>query len=278
MSKLREKMLREMQLKNYSERTIETYLSSISSLSKHFNQSPDELTREQVRDYLLYLINDRGLSTSIINQTISAYKVLAVDVLGRDWDKIKINRPKLPTKLPVVLSKREVKKLLASTKNLKHKAAFTLAYSSGLRLNEVCKLKIKDIDAERKQIRVINGKGKKDRIVILSDKALETIRLYWRLYRPQEYLFEGQKTSEPLTDGTLQKVFRKTLIRSGIKKDACFHSLRHSFATHLLEQGVNLRIIQHLLGHKSIKTTTVYTHLVNFKLENIKSPLDDESK
>ncbi len=275
MSKLREKMQQEMQLRNYSNRTIVTYLSCISQLTKHLNIAPANLSSEQVKSYLLYLINERKLSKTTINQAISALKFLNEVVLKRDWIQMDLPRPKLPKDLPVVLSKEEIKRLLDVTINLKHRAAFTLAYSSGLRLGEVCHMRPQDIDSSRRQIRVFNGKGQKTRYTILSPSALSLLRECWNRYRPKTFLFEGHEKGKPLANGTLQKAFKRNLVKSGIKKNACFHSLRHSFATHLLEQGVNLRIIQQLLGHRSIKTTTVYTHLVNFSPDQITSPFEN---
>jgi site-specific recombinase XerD len=275
MNTKKELMLREMQLKNFSKRTITVYLSCLDSLSAYFNDSPEHLSTEQVKDYLLYL-KDKGLSVTTLNQTISAYKVFVVLVMKEKWEEIKISRPKREKKLPSVLSKQEVFLLLSETKNLKHRAAFALAYSAGLRLSEVCQLKVKDIDSSRNQIKITNGKGAKMRYGVLSEKALHLAREYWQVYKPKNYLFEGQTKGCHITGGTLQKTFKKKVIELGIKKDVCFHSLRHSFATHLLEQGVNLRIIQHLLGHSSIKTTMIYTHIVNFSLDKLKSPLDVE--
>ena len=275
MKELRKKMLQEMQLRNYSGRTIETYLSCIGQLARYYNRRPEEINRQEIKDYLLYLINDKHLSKSTINQMISAIKVLHVDVLGHKWEMVQIQRPKLPKDLPMVLSKSEVNKILDVTINLKHRAAIMTAYSGGLRLGEVCMLKPKDIDVARSQIRIDHGKGQKTRYTILSSKLLVTLREYWMRYRPGTYLFEGQIKGKPITNGALRKAFDKSCLKAGIKKEVCFHTLRHSFATHLLEQGVNLRIIQHLLGHSSIKTTTIYTHLVNFKTGDITSPLDN---
>lgn len=275
MTELRKRMLQEMQLRNYSKRSIETYLSCIGQLARYYDRCPDQISRQEIKDYLLYLINDRQLSKSTINQNISAIKVLQVDVLGNKWETVHIQRPKLPKDLPLVLSKEEVEKILAVTLNLKHRAAIMTAYSGGLRLGEVCMLKPADIDVARKQIRVAFGKGQKTRYTLLSPKLLTTLREYWVRYRPQTYLFEGQKKGQPISHGALRKAFDNSCRKAGIKKNVCFHTLRHSFATHLLEQGTNLRIIQHLLGHQSIKTTTVYTHLVNFNIEKITSPLDN---
>jgi len=275
MSKLKERMLQEMQLRNYSKRTIENYISCLSLLSRHFNLPPSELTDEQLRQYLLFLINERKVSKSQVNQTISALKLFHEKVLHKEWKSMLLPRPKMPKDLPVVLSKEEVKKLLEVTINLKHRTAFSLAYSSGMRLGEICQVKPRDIDSDRKQIRIFNGKGSKTRYTILSPLLLPLLREYWSRYKPQTYLFEGIKKGVPISDGTLQKAFSLNLAKTGIKKKACFHTLRHSFATHLLEQGVNLRIIQDLLGHRSLKTTAIYTHLVNFSPDQITSPFEN---
>jgi len=275
MTELRKMMLQEMQLRNYSKRSIENYLSCIGQLAKYYNRSPEKVSRQEIKDYLLYLINDRQVSKSTVNQVISAIKILQVDVLGNEWETVQVKRPRLAKDLPVVLSKKEVEKILAVTVNLKHRAAIMAAYSGGLRLGEVCMLKPTDIDVSRKQVRIALGKGQKTRYTLLSPTLLATLREYWLRYRPQVYLFEGQKKGRPISHGALRKAFDNSCSKAGIKKEVCFHTLRHSFATHLLEQGTNLRVIQHLLGHRSIKTTTLYTHLVNFSIEKITSPLDN---
>lgn len=268
-------MMQEMRLKNYSERSIITYISLIRQVSKSYNLSPDKLTTQQIKDYLdKRIINDK-ISVSTINQTISAFKVLFVYVLKRNWNDIEISRPRREFKLPVVLSEKEITTLLVKTINLKHAAIFAITYSSGLRLSEVCNLKIKDIDSQRMQVRVKNGKGKKDRYTILSKKALEILREYFKKYRPVDYLFYGYDKKLAIRRGTVQRAFKTNIKKAGIIKDAHFHTLRHTFATHLLEQNVNLKVIQKLLGHGSIRTTMTYTHLVNFNISTMKSPLDN---
>jgi site-specific recombinase XerD len=177
-------------------------------------------------------------------------------------------------KLPVVFSKEEILRIIERTKNLKHRSIIVLTYSSGLRLGEVRQVKLSDIDSSRMQIRVSHGKGNKSRYTILSKQVLELLREYWRYYRPKSYLFEGRQKGEPISQRTIQDLFHQRMRAAGIRKPASFHTLRHSFATHLLEQGVNLRIIQTLLGHTSIKTTTIYTHLLNFDPASVASPFD----
>jgi len=264
-----------MRVRKYNNKSIKTYLSQLRQVSKFHNLSPAKITYQQIKDYLDFRIREDNISVSTINQTISAFKVLFVYVLKRQWDEIEISRPRREVKLPVVLSTEEVSKLLDSTKNLKHEAIFALAYSSGVRLMELCNLKIKDIDSKRMQIRVENGKGRKDRYTVLSKKALEILRKYFKKYRPVDYLFFGYDRKNAIRGGTVQKALKKNLKGAGIIKDAHFHTLRHTFATHLLEQNVNIKIIQELLGHRSIGTTMVYTHLVNFDLSKMKSPLDN---
>jgi integrase/recombinase XerD len=274
MKNLREQMLHYMQLKNYSRRTIVCYLSCISCMSRYYKRTPEAISTDDVKEYLYYLIQNKKTSVSIINQIISAYKVLITGVLEKEWFSIKLPRPRREKKLPVVFSKQEVSKIIEHTRNLKHRAIIAFAYSSGLRLDEVRQVRLTDIDSSRMQIRVSNGKGNKSRYTILSKQILEMLREYWSDYRPKVYLFEGLKKREPISISTLQKIFYQRMRAVGIKKQASFHTLRHSFATHLLEQGVNLRVIQALLGHTSIKTTTIYTHLQNFDPSSVASPFD----
>jgi len=267
-------MLQQMQLHNYSPRTIDCYISSIACLSRYFHCSPEQLSPEQIRAYLQHCILDQHLSVSTINQLISALKILLVDVLGKTWQKFNIPRPRGEKKLPVIFSRQEVITLLNTVTNLKHKAIISLAYASGLRLNEVRMLKPEDIDSQRMQIRVCNGKGNKMRMVLLSSTALDLLRQYYKRFRPEVWLFEGSIPQRPIHQRTIEHQFHTYVIKAGIKKNVCFHSLRHSFATHLLEQGTNLRIIQQLLGHHSLKTTSIYLHLSSFDMATVQSPLD----
>lgn len=267
-------MLQQMQLRNYSPQTISVYISSIVCLSRYYHRSPDQLSNEQIKDYLHDCIVNKHQSVSCINQTISALKILLVDVLGRKWESYQLPRPRREKKLPVIFSRQEVSTLLNAVTNLKHKAIISLAYASGLRLNEVRMLKPEDIDSQRMQIRVCNGKGNKMRMVLLSSTALNLLRLYYKKFRPETWLFEGLIPEHPIHQRTIEHQFHKYVIKAGIKKNVCFHSLRHSFATHLLEQGTNLRIIQQLLGHHSLKTTSVYLHLSSVDMATVLSPLD----
>jgi integrase/recombinase XerD len=265
-----------MQTRNYSPRSIGTYVHMLHSLEEYFNTSVDEISIDQVKDFLQYSIETREVSVSYINQVISAVKILQKDVLGREWESIRIKRPRRVKKLPVVLSKEEVKSMIEITRNLKHRVIFAVIYSAGLRISELINLLPSDIDSDRKQIRVL-GKGNKYRYTLLSENTLDLLRIYWRAYKPERYLFEGQKQGQPISRETIQVVFKHACKKTGINKQATVHSLRHSFATHLLESGVNLKIIQSLLGHSSLRTTSIYLHVTRFDPASIKSPFDEIS-
>jgi site-specific recombinase XerD len=264
-----------MRLRNYSPRSILTYSSLLAKAEDDLQIPLEAISIQQFKDNLHHRIITEKISVSTINQSISAFKILQVDILGREWSQFKIKRPRREKKLPVVLSLSEVERLITVTQNLKHRALLALAYSSGLRRQEAQQIKPNDIDSERMQVRIVQGKGKKDRYSILSQKALDLLRTYYRCHRPRTYLFEAQgKNGVHLSEETLSQIVKKNAIKAGIKKVVSFHTLRHCFATHLLEQGVNIRIIQEFMGHVSIKTTSVYLHLANTQPRSITSPLD----
>jgi len=267
-------MLREMRLRHYSPRTIQHYIVALVSISKYYNQSPADLTIDQLKNYLYYLIENKHASRSTVNQLISALKLLWEGVLGRTWEDLQIKRPRTSRELPVVFSKEEINRLLSVSRNLKHRTCLSLAYSAGLRISELSHLKPEDIDRSRMQIRVYHGKGPKTRYVPLARKILGLLDEYARFYHTGKYIFEGTKKEQPIATTTLGVVFRKALKKSGIQKKATFHTLRHSYATHLLEQGVNLKVIQQLLGHTSLKTTSIYFHVQDVRKLQIKSPFD----
>ena len=233
-------MLQEMQFRNYSERTISCYVHCIERLAVYYKCSPELISMEQVKSYLHYCVQEKKESSSTLNQIISAIRILYVDVLQQTWEPIHLKRPRNNKRLPVVMSTQEVGLLLDHVKNLKHKLILATAYSAGLRISEVQALQTIDIDSERMQIRVRNGKGKKDRFTLLSVKMLEQLREYYKVFRPKKYLFEGRIPGEPIHQRTIGVVFIQGLKRAGITKPVTFHSLRHSFATHLLEQGMPL--------------------------------------
>lgn len=269
-------MIREMQIRNYSEKTIRSYVASISKLTQFFNQPVEEISVDQFKDFLHHRITIDEVSVSMVNQSISAFKIIQQDVLQRDWESIKIKRPRRERKLPVVLSVGEVASMINACKNLKHRTMIMLAYSTGMRRNEIKLLQPGHIDSERMQVRVVHGKGKKDRFTILSPKALELLRFYYQLHKPSSFLFEpsGKKDTH-LSDGTLNLIVKRAANKAGIKKNVSFHTLRHSFATHMLEKGINIRIIQQFLGHTSIKTTSIYLHIARIDPSMVRSPLDD---
>jgi site-specific recombinase XerD len=270
-----ELLIHEMQLRNYSSRTIRSYSELMSKVEFFYSLPLDQISSQKFKDYLLRRITTEAISTSMINQYISAFKIMQVDVLKLDWEQIRIKRPRRVKRLPVVLSLGEVEKLISVTRNIKHKAIIMLAYSSGLRRQEIQLIKPSAIDSARMQVHVVQGKGKKDRYTILSPKALETLRLYYKYERPAYFLFEAQgKKGKSLSDNTLNCIVKQLAAKAGIKKQVSFHTLRHCFATHLLEKGVNLKLIQQFMGHVSIKTTSGYLHLVNVNPSSVVSPLD----
>lgn len=274
MGKLRDRMKMDMELKNLSPRTIKTYLSWMRQFTIHYGKSPDQLGDEEIRNYLHYLLKEKVASQASMNQAYSALKFFYVRTLQREWNGSKIPRSKVPKKLPVVLSQDEVQRIFSATKNLKHRAAFMTIYSGGLRVGEAAKLKVSDIDGERMTIRVRQGKGAKDRYTILGERALEVIREYWHAYHPKDWLFPGVKEGNYVSVSTIQRAFRDALDLTDIIKKASVHTLRHSFATHLLEQGTDLYFIQRLLGHTTSKTTSVYIHVARKNVAQIKSPID----
>jgi len=225
-----------------------------------------------VRDYLFHLVEEKEVSTSTLNTAINALKFYYGEVLKRRF-AYEIKRPKKDKKLPVVLSQEEVSRILSSVTNIKHRLILMLMYSAGLRVGEVVKLRVEDIDAGRGMIRIRGGKGRKDRYTILSEVALKTFKEYVEKYKPEKWLFPGQRKNKHISTGTVQAIFEKAGDKADIKKEVTVHSLRHSFATHLLS-GVDLRCIQEMLRHKHSKTTEIYTHVSTKNLSKIKSPLD----
>jgi len=274
MSELREKMKMDMELKGYSPNTIKNYINHVSRFAKFYNKSPQFLKEKEIREYLHYCITEKKLSEGTVNYINSSLKFFYTKTLNRYWNMDKIPRIKEPKKLPSVLSPQEVKSIFDATENLKHKAILMTVYSAGLRVSEVCNLKITDIDSKNMQILIREGKGKKDRYSLLSKANLEILREYWKRYHPIEYLFSGRYRTDAITPRSVQLVMEKSLKKTKITKKASIHTLRHSFATHLLDAGTDICYIQRLLGHTRITTTTIYLHLRRMDLLNIKSPLD----
>jgi len=274
MSELREKMKMDMELKGYSPKTIKNYIYQVSNFAKFYNKSPELLKEKEIRDYLHYCITERKLSEGTVNYINASLKFFYTKTLNRYWNMDKIPRIKEPRKLPAVLSPQEVKEIFDATENLKHKAILMTVYSAGLRISEVCNLKITDIDSKNMQILIREGKGKKDRYSLLSNANLEILREYWKRYHPKEYLFSGKGRTNAISPRSVQNMLGKSIKKTTITKNATVHTLRHSFATHLLDAGTDICYIQRLLGHTRITTTTIYLHLRRMDLLNIKSPLD----
>lgn len=273
--KVPEEFIKTLKLLGYSQKTLKTYSSMLRLYMQFYSsRQVDELTDEDIREYLLYLVDEKKVSQSYQNQAINAIKFYYEQVLGRPTQTYYLQRPKREKTLPTVMSEEEVSKLLRTIDNLKHKTALSLIYSAGLRIGELINLKICDIDSTRFQIRINQGKGRKDRISLLSPNILKLLREYFKEYRPKEWLFEGQ-TGGKYSAGSVQAVFREAKKKAGIQKRATVHTLRHSFATHLLEGGTDLRYIQELLGHESSRTTEIYTHITPKGFKNIKSPFDN---
>ncbi len=258
----------------YSENTIKNYVSLFEEFINHYpTEDIDQIDERKIIAFCQYLVIDRKVSASYQNQAINAIKFYYEKVLGGKRRLYALQRPDKEKQLPTVLSTEEVGRIFANLKNLKHRAVLMLIYSAGLRISEAINLKIKDIDSERMQIRIEQSKGKKDRYTLLSQKVLLLLRDYYRQYKPIEYLFEGQD-SPTYSTKSIQMVLKQACSQAGIKKHVTVHTLRHSFATHLLEAGTDLRYIQILLGHESSKTTEIYTHLTTKGFDQIKSPLD----
>lgn len=269
-----EEYLSKLRELRYSEKTLKVYRSSFEEFINYYREIElNDITEKMITDFLLQLVTVRKVSSSFQNQSINAIKFYFEKVLKKERRVYLIDRPRKEQKLPTVLNMEEVTLLINSILNIKHKAIVMLAYSSGLRLGELVNLKIKDIDSKRMQIRVEQSKGKKDRYTILSKRMLEVFREYYKQYKPKEWIFEGA-TGGQYSPRSIQNIVQEAVKKAGIRKKAGVHTLRHTFATHLLEAGTDLRYIQSLLGHESSKTTEIYTHITTKGFDQIVSPLD----
>ena len=275
MGKLQDRMDRELRIRGYAENTRKSYIGKMRCFVRFSMRSPDELTAEDVKQYQLFLTRVKRVSWSTFNVHVCAIRFFYREVLRVEWDVEHIPYQRPGRRLPVVLSCEEVRALLDVTANLKHRAILMSLYSAGLRTGEAVHLQLADIDSGRMMIRVGQGKGRKDRYVMLSARLLLTLRRYWRECQPALWLFPGEDPSRPLTGGSVDKLFARAKNRAGIQKRVSPHSLRHSFATHLLERGVNIRVIQRLLGHRSLRSTEIYTHVAESYVRDTRSPLDD---
>jgi len=264
----------QLKLKAYSANTIRMYLAEFAHLLQIIKHYPvDDLSHKRLKDYFLYCVKVLKMRESKMNGKINAIKFYYEKVKHQPKMFFDIPRPKKPAKLPKMLSKKEIKRLFKQVKNTKHLLILKLCYGMGLRVSEIVNLKIEDIDSQRMQVLIAGAKGKKDRYVNLPESVLDSLRTYYRVYKPNHWLFEGQYGGA-YSSRSVQAIFKKAMLNAGIKKKIGIHGLRHSYATHLLESGADLRFIQQLLGHFSIKTTQVYTHVSKSALNNIKSPLD----
>jgi site-specific recombinase XerD len=274
MTSLRQRMIEDMQIRNYSPRTIEVYTYHVRCFAKFFGKGPDQLGPDQVREYQIHLVQEKKASWSHFNQAVCALRFLYRTTLARDWPVTMIPFGKKPKTLPTVLSPEEVQRLLSCARPLKHRVILTTLYATGLRLQEALQLQVTDIDSARMLLRVACGKGAKERLVPLSTRLLTELRTYWRQSRPRIWLFTGKRTDQPLSSSVMQKSCRRAVRRAKLNKHATPHTLRHCFATGLLEAGVDLVTIGRLLGHRSFSSTLVYLHVRRPHLHSIPSPLD----
>jgi site-specific recombinase XerD len=271
---LKQRMIEDMQLRGLSPHTQKEYLMRVTHFARHFGKLPDKLGEKEVKEYFLHLVRDKHASYGVLNIAYCALKFIYGVTLERPWEMEKIPRVKRPVKMPVILDKEEVHRLIVLTENLKHRAILMMAYASGLRISEVAHLKVSDIDSARMTVFVQQGKGKKDRYTVLSKVALGTLHQYLETYKPTSWLFPGTYADRPITESSVGCIMRAAKKRAIIMKRATIHTLRHSFATHLLERGTDIRAIQSLLGHRSLRTTIIYLHVSPQRLSRITSPLD----
>ena len=278
MTTLRQQLIDVLTLKGLSERTHEAYIAAVARLARYYKRSPERIVNEEIKDYLLHLHNERKLSASSLNVAVSGLRFFYRYVLDRGIAEVEraLPRHKKPKQCVRVYSLTEVETLLKQgCSDPKHRAFLMTVYSAGLRLNEACHLRLGDIESQRMMIRVAQGKGAKDRYTVLSPCLLEELRGYYRMFRPKVWLFpSAADPARPMVDGSAQQIFRKALVRCGLPNRGGIHCLRHSFATHLIESGVEITVIKDLLGHSSLKTTSAYLHVSNERIAQIRSPLD----
>jgi integrase/recombinase XerD len=276
MTQLRTKMIREMELKNLSHHTQRAYLAAVKGLAGHYKQSPDKITEKMIDDYLLYLKNEKGSAPNSRGSVITGIRFFYRNVMEKEISVSYLVRQR-PRKLPTVLTKREVWVIINSPKNLKHRLILATTYSTGLRASEVSHLKPEHIDSKKMLIKVEDGKGGNDRYTLLSVNLLNELRRYYRKYSPKVYLFPSsfkKRKDQPLSYEAIRMIYENARKKAGVKTGTGIHTLRHSFATHLLEAGYDIRKIQVLMGHKRLATTMIYLHVSRKTLSKISSPLD----
>ena len=274
MTPLRQRMLEDLQIRHYSPTTIRIYLHSIAEFARHFRQPPDQLGPEHIRQYQLFFMKEKQVSLSTYIQMVCALRFFYTHTLGRKVPIDRIPFPRRERKLPLILSREEAKAVLEAPRTFRDRALLAVLYGCGVRVSEVTQLKLTDIDARRHVVWVRQGKRRKDRQTLLSPKLLELLRAYWRVERPQEWLFLSARGNRPLSAKTVFLACRRAAQRAGLAKPVSPHSFRHAFATHLLESGTNLRTIQILLGHAHLETTARYLQVADVAIRSTPSPLD----
>jgi integrase/recombinase XerD len=277
MTALRKRMLEELQRRNYSPETIRLYLFAVKDFAGYFGKRPDQLSSEHLRQYQLYLLNERKLSVGSVIARTSALRFFFTRVLRRPYREIDLVYPKRPERFPMILSEDEVVRLIESASTSYHRVILMTLYGTGLRREELCRLKVEDVDSKRMVIHVRQGKGNKDRDVTLSPRLLEVLRAYWKWRKPKTYLFPSlyrKQPEQPIDSKTVWYAVRAAARRAGIQKKVSPHLLRHSWATHLLERGTDLKTIQVLLGHVDLEATTIYLHLSQRHLQGVHNPIE----
>jgi len=272
--RLRDRLRQDMQIRNHSERTIGQYISLIGKFFEWFGQSPSKATRDDVRNFLLYMINDKGVVAGTYAQYRTALKFFFEITMGKPCVLERILTPKRPKALPDVMSFDEVLMLLDAVESYRNRVILTVMYGAGLRITEACSLHVDDIDSDRMLIHVRKGKGRKDRYVMLPEMVLELLREYWRMAKPKDWLFPGIKRGRHITSHNIRRAFHKARRRAGLTDRYHPHTLRHSFATHLVDAGVDLEVVQALLGHTCISTTSIYARTSTKRIREVRSPLD----
>lgn len=274
MTPLRTRMTQDLRIRNYAATTIKIYIDLVARFARFFGQSPEHLGPEDIRTYQVHLVEKRKVSWTVLNQTVCALRFLYRTTLGKEWVIQHIPYAKREKTLPVVLSRKEVARLLRALENRRHRTMLMAAYGCGLRRSEVLNLRVRDIDSRRMVVRVCSGKGRKDRYVPLPSALLKALRVCWLEYRPVDYFFPGQGGSEPMRPRTLSKICTNARAKARLAKSVTMHTLRHCFATHHLEAGTDLRTLQMILGHNSLRTTSIYLHVSAARIRDARSPLD----
>ena len=274
MTELRRLMLQAMTVRGMARRTQQSYVSAVRRLAKHYRRSPDGLTADEVQAYLAKMIESDGLSWSTCSVAANAFRFLYHVTLGVNAIDFVVPQPRQPQRLPEVLSSEEVSRLFAAVAHLKHRLVFETIYACGLRVSEATQLKVRDIDRDRMTVRIEQGKGRKDRYLPLSKRLLRRLEQYWAMERPRHWVFEGSTSDRCLHISAVQKAYTVAKLRAGIKKHGGVHALRHAYATHMIEAGVDVLTVQRLLGHRSVSTTMRYFHLSQARMTIVRSPLD----